>query len=456
MARQSRDERIDRRTMLKAVGTTGATAVGATTATQPAVAGDKDGDCEPDYSVPVVYTADHIDTTWWGSVHITDGNNAYNYDTAGKPMPEGPSEMVIHCHGWRNGPDCGYYRSELVDESYAQEEYDGEIVGLVWDSTYTWWNAKQIAEKNALKLASFIIDYKDDHPETTIRLQGHSLGARVVAETILELDRREAYDVLTTAIFLGGAIDNHSVAVDGKYGPSIENVVQHAENFWMEEDSVLDYIYTVYEFSRAVGNSGVSGVPPANWTDHHVQLDSHSDHYKPHSGLMEDVVQTFETEQEGDNIIDDEDSNVGENPDHEEDSSSSFCFITTATANDVGTLNSLRRFRDDSMARSRVGRSLIRLYYRISPPIARTLEENPDSLTSRAVRSLVERCAGLSEKQASTDSKAVSIAIGSMLTVLYIQGILIAGGGHAVHRSKDRGQSLVSSVRTRIASLVGR
>lgn len=428
----SSGETFDRRSVLKGVGATGAAAVGAGAATQPVVAG-KSGDCEdPDYSKPAIFTGDHIAQYHSGHLVYTEGNDSTNYEQRGDWPDETPEEIVIHVHGWRNGVDCGYHRTELIREAYAVEDYDGFVAGLVWDSSYGWGTSKSIAELNALKLANFITDYKEANPDTTIRLQGHSLGARVVAETVLELDHQEEYDVLTSVIFMVGAIDNTSVAVSGEYGPALERVAQHVENFWQDDDTILDWAYRIREFSSAIGNDGCDGVPPANYSDHEVQLDDHSDHYKPHVGIVDKVMETFETEEEGDNIVDDDESNIGEG-----DSGFSMCFITTATHREPETLDSLRRFRDESMAVTPIGKFLVWLYYYISPPIAQTLEENPDSRTTNAVRSLVQHCASLSNAQAETNSRLKSMLLGVYLTVLYMQGILLAAGGHLFHRTAD-------------------
>lgn len=307
-----------RRTVLKTMGAAGASAVGVTAVSQPAAAG-KGGDCDPETTPPALYTADHVDTTWYGSVHTTDGNSETNYDTIGEAFPDGPDELVVHCHGWDNDEECGKTRVNSAREAYDVEGYEGFVTGLVWDSSYAWWNAKDIADINGKKLANFLVDYKADNPETTLRIQGHSLGARVVAEAILELDRMGEYDVLTTAVFMVGAIENHSVAVDGRYGEAIENVVQHAENFWMEDDAILDWLFTTYEMSSAIGNDGVDGTPPANWTDHHEQLDDHSDHYQPHDGIADLVMDTFEEEKDGSNLLSDDESNVPDDVESDDD-----------------------------------------------------------------------------------------------------------------------------------------
>ena len=309
--------RISRRGLLKGVGTAGTVFAGAAVTTQPATAGDsgdKSGDCDVEEDPTAVYTADHIDTDWMGSVQLVDGHAKTEYDRIGTPFPDNPDELVIHCHGWQNGSECGKRRVKLTKEAYEKEGYDGAVSGLVWDSSYAWWNAKDIADKNAPKLAQFLVDFKEDNPDTTVRLQGHSLGARVVAETLLELDQREEYNILTSAIFLAGAIENDSVAMDGRYGPAIERVVQHAENFWMEDDTILDWTFTTYEFSRAIGNDGCDGEPPANYTDHEKQLDDHSNQYKPDVGVIPEVIETFEEETETENTPE-EDENATDSRD---------------------------------------------------------------------------------------------------------------------------------------------
>ncbi len=111
--------------------------------------------------------------------------------------------------------------------------------------------------------------------------------------------------------------------------------------------------------------------------------------------------------------------------------SGGWCFVTTATHRRDDTLNSLRRFRDESMAATPVGRGLVGLYYRISPPIARTLERHPESRTAGTVRRLVRACAALSDRQDGTESRVASAGLGVALTLLYVVGILVAAASHA-------------------------
>jgi hypothetical protein len=103
-----------------------------------------------------------------------------------------------------------------------------------------------------------------------------------------------------------------------------------------------------------------------------------------------------------------------------------FCFITTATANEGETLDSLRQFRDDSMATTPVGRGLVGLYYRISPPVARAMARHPEGRTARLGRWYVRQCAALSERKRDLDSRVASVALGVLITGIYVAGVIIA------------------------------
>lgn len=109
----------------------------------------------------------------------------------------------------------------------------------------------------------------------------------------------------------------------------------------------------------------------------------------------------------------------------------SACFITTATAGEGPTLDSLRGFRDDALARTPVGRGLVAVYYAVSPPVADTLARHPESRTARAVRWLVERCGSLARRRADTDAAATRLGLSALLTLSYAVGLLLAVTGHA-------------------------
>lgn len=109
----------------------------------------------------------------------------------------------------------------------------------------------------------------------------------------------------------------------------------------------------------------------------------------------------------------------------------SACFITTAVAGESETLTTLRGFRDDAMTPTLVGGAMVALYERISPPIAATLSAHPESRTTRAVRWLVRRCAGIADRRedvAGATRRFYTVA----LVLLYVVGICVATAGAAV------------------------
>lgn len=109
----------------------------------------------------------------------------------------------------------------------------------------------------------------------------------------------------------------------------------------------------------------------------------------------------------------------------------SACFITTATAGDGPTLDTLRAFRDDTLLRTPLGRALVRLYESVSPPIAATLARHPNATTTRFVRWLIECCASLARRRAISRSPLAQAAFSSLLILLYVVGLGGAALGHA-------------------------
>lgn len=77
---------------------------------------------------------------------------------------------------------------------------------------------------------------------------------------------------------------------------------------------------------------------------------------------------------------------------HEAASGDSRCFIASAVYGpDAWQTNALRQYRDRRLKPTIVGRILISIYYRMSPPLAQHLRTKPaTSVTRRAARRLVD------------------------------------------------------------------
>lgn len=113
------------------------------------------------------------------------------------------------------------------------------------------------------------------------------------------------------------------------------------------------------------------------------------------------------------------------------------CFITTAAAGEGPTLDSLRGFRADVMRPTRSGRTLLRVYEAISPPIAATLDRHPEAASTRLVRRLVERCGTLADRRRTARGGARRAALSVALIGLYVVGVALATLAHGWLRGRE-------------------
>lgn len=256
-----------------------------------------DGDITGPWDYPRATTRGHFEIHWWYGDRLTDGHTATDYDTVGDIPGLGspsPDEVVIASHGWLVELAAAPDHFATVSASLSGNGYDHPVVGFSYDSDTSlsdWWPATDIAERNGAKLANFTVDYAAVNPDTTIRYTGHSLGARVVLEAIKTLNSWGYRDLVEAAVLLGGAADDDSVALSGEYGDDVAAAVGRFDNFWMDDDAVLDWAYSVGEFDSAVGESGCDGTAAPNYTDHNVAyVPDHFSYHEPGDGCMPEVV----------------------------------------------------------------------------------------------------------------------------------------------------------------------
>ncbi len=288
---------MNRRTMLKGTATAAVGLVGLT-GTAAGFQGD-DGNITGSADFPRATTRGHFDINWLYEEELTDGHTKWDYGTVGDIPGYGsanPEEVVISVHGWLVGKDDAPDHFATVEAALRDNGYSHPVIGFSYDSDTRidqWWPATDIAERNGAKLANFIADYRA-RTGARVRIIGHSLGGRVVPETIKSLHDLGYNDYVESVTLLGGASDDESVAVDGEYGPAIGTVVGQFDNFWKSDDQVLTWAYGTAEFDSAVGESGCEGTPPANYEDHQVDyVPDHFSYYEPGDGCMLEVVGEF-------------------------------------------------------------------------------------------------------------------------------------------------------------------
>jgi hypothetical protein len=295
MGRGDDSTRVTRRRYLRTVGTGTAAAVGlgtAATGTATALADSYAGR---------ITTRGHFIAQLFLGVELTDGNTRTNYGTSatipGLTDDASPSELVVFVHRYDKGLEAALESLRGFNDALRSAGYDEALIGYDWDADDgRWGQTVTIADRNADKLGTFVRDYQDARPDTDVRLVAHGGGAKTVAEC-LEFFMDRGYDTSVTSVdFLGGAIDNDSVATDGQYGQAIADHCDTCRNYYKTDDEFLGWTYAWKEWDKAVGDTGVEGEAPDNYEEYDV-TDDVSDHDSfplPDDGCVSTVVDNWE------------------------------------------------------------------------------------------------------------------------------------------------------------------
>ena len=149
---------------------------------------------------PIISTRGHMEDYLLDDPKLVSGHTKIDYDTSTNvPVIDTvgrPTEIVIYVHGFQNDEQLAVENFNAVKEAFRKNNYDIPVVGFSWDSDVGILNfndAKIIANMNGPKLAKAIIDIKDESPSTKIKLIGHSLGSRVILQTLQTLHDGEKY-----------------------------------------------------------------------------------------------------------------------------------------------------------------------------------------------------------------------------------------------------------------------
>lgn len=245
--------------------------------------------------VPVVTTRDHFEATWYREVERNEDYGPREYETDGSipGLDEGsPDEIVVFIHGWLNKSPGDRGTFSTARDALRAAGYDQPVVGYSYDADTwlsRWWQATEIAELNGPKLTAFVEDLRAASPNTDVRIIAHSLGARVALSAL----KADGDDTITSIALLGGAVNDESVATDGRFGDAIASTAARVDNYHDEGDDILEYAYSLAEWDSAVGQYGVEGEAPETYADYPVDVESHFDYYGPENGCIDQVVETF-------------------------------------------------------------------------------------------------------------------------------------------------------------------
>lgn len=175
------------------------------------------------------------------------------------------NETAIYIHGEWTDEKSASEQLNRIAMSIRANNYEIYLIGFSWDSNSAisrdgWQTAKIAAEKNGLKLAQIIVDFKTRCKDINIRLIAHSLGANVVNSTLVTLNNNEKWTnngfKITSVHLLGAAINNNAISRNTTLGKAIEKVVDDFYNLYDPEDNMLEYVYSHIVNQGALGLLG--------------------------------------------------------------------------------------------------------------------------------------------------------------------------------------------------------
>ncbi|SEQ96361.1 alpha/beta hydrolase [Natrinema salaciae] len=224
--------------------------------------------------------------------------------TRNDPDPWGlnEEEICIFAHGWKG-------REESDDQAYAldlalqQAGYDEPVIVASWASdTLNFWGAEDNADDAGVRLGRWLREEVQADASTTIRLVGHSLGARVTLGALAELGGDV---VLETVSLVGAAVEDDSVCDDGRYADGIRDSADEVYSYRSEDDFTVCTIYDFSTIDSGLGCDGAdcdgwwsSGSTPDNYHDVDVtnSVPGHCKYFQPDQpiGCMDRLVDDFE------------------------------------------------------------------------------------------------------------------------------------------------------------------
>ncbi len=229
------------------------------------------------------WTADfHSDATQMQFVHedgTFDEKKPKTSDLKGK-------RVLVLFHGFNNDKESvlsTYFTVKKNIDSYfsKNEVFYDEIIGYLWpgcDSRLEYFEAKENAEEITKRTFQLINQIASEASQVDI--MAHSMGNYLFLEA---MKKSKEPGLVTNYFSLGAAVDNESIQKGEVYYSSIKNC-KEVYVAYSEEDEVLEYLYTLAEFDKALGGSGIEDISKL---PKHVQLVDCSEIVDSHSAYFE-------------------------------------------------------------------------------------------------------------------------------------------------------------------------
>ena len=239
----------------------------------------------PAITTPLVSTRGHF------SLHTGELNSSRrlgSYDISNVPGFNQTScstnGIALYVHGVWAGQAEAREQLDRVKSSLNANGFISPVVGFTWDSNTAanpsgWVVSKFIANQNGPKLAKFISDFKDGCPGIPIRIIAHSLGARIVESTLVNLNNNQTWNNMGHKIdsihLVGAAISDKATSRNTPFGAAINNMGTEFQNLYNPEDNNLQLSYKKTENQNPLGLYGLQKVEalPSNYTEANVRYE---------------------------------------------------------------------------------------------------------------------------------------------------------------------------------------
>lgn len=192
--------------------------------------------------------------------------------------------VLFLIHGFSSTtPYINYHNIRVnIENLFLRVPYD-YVIGYFWpcyDDFYEYYVAKQMIEPVVPRLMSIL--EKTQKLSTTVDVIAHSMGNRLLFETLNALAQKEQTPCIRNIFSWAAAVDNEALEPGEVYNPAL-TAIENVYIFFSRKDDVLKWAYSASEFDRALGYSGAED--PAKLPENVEMIDC-TDQVNDHSAYM--------------------------------------------------------------------------------------------------------------------------------------------------------------------------
>ncbi|WP_222918577.1 alpha/beta hydrolase [Natrinema sp. SYSU A 869] len=200
--------------------------------------------------------------------------------------PQAEAEVVFKIHGYTSS-SASVERAATFRETASAVGYDEPVTAVTWDDSSLPTSAIQSARDTGDLFATWLADYTDANPSTTIRILGHSMGGIVQMETLAAID---GDFTVATVDSIGSFEASDAPCEDGAFFDAIQASADAVHNYYSTNDGVA----RLGSGPADCGSWFSDGTTPDNYDDIDVS-DSVSDHsaYREETGCVSAIVNNY-------------------------------------------------------------------------------------------------------------------------------------------------------------------